>query len=276
MRALSAIILVSGFLICLTYPHDETENQQSNVQGEATVSEVIVESENTMTARFPVPKGFVRKEYPVESFEKYLLDLPLKDYNAKVKYYDGSEKDNDNIYCGVIDMDIDAVDLQQCADATMRLRGEYLYGQKRYDEIKFNFLSDGKPRYFKDYAKGDYSYKKFRKYMKYIFSYANTRSLENELEQVTDKSDIRAGDIFVVSGSPFGHAVIVMDVVHSKTSDEKRFIVAQSYMPAQETQILLNTEEIKSPWLSTISQAVETPQWNFNWEHLRRFGSNRS
>jgi len=47
-----------------------------------------------------------------------------------VKYYDGSTKINRNVYCSVIDQDIDPVDLQQCADAVMRLRGEYLLKQK--------------------------------------------------------------------------------------------------------------------------------------------------
>ncbi len=54
---------------------------------------------------------------------------------AKVSYYNGQTKSNNNVYCGVVNQEIDPVDLQQCADAVMRLRGEYLYKHKRYNEI---------------------------------------------------------------------------------------------------------------------------------------------
>ena len=53
-------------------------------------------------------------------------------------------------------------------------------------------------------------------------------------------------------------------------------MLAQSYMPAQETQILINPfSENESPWYFVDEcierQAVRTPQWTFDLEQLKRF-----
>lgn len=87
---------------------------------------------------------------------------------------------------------------------------------QRLDEIHFNFLSDGKPRYFKQYANGDHSYKKFRKYKNYIFAYANTASLRRELTKVSDIKNIQVGVVFIQQGNPFGHAIFVIDVAKNE------------------------------------------------------------
>lgn len=224
-----------------------------------------------LSERFSLPQGFERVTLDSNSFGTYLRDLPLKKMGTNVKYFDGRSKLKANVYCSVIDQDIDPVDLQQCADAVMRLRGEYLYKQKKYDQIHFNFVSDNKPRYFKDYAKGDYSYKKFRAYMKYVFSYANTGSLKNELQKVENFEEILPGDVLIQSGSPYGHAVIIVDVAIN-SDGKKIFMLAQSYMPAQETQILINPNDPKiSPWYSSENDIILTPEWRFQKSDLRRF-----
>lgn len=225
---------------------------------------------NTISTRFAIPEGFSEVKVEQNSFGEYLRTLPLKPDNATVTYFDGRTKVNRSVYCAVIDQDIDPVDLQQCADAVMRLRGEYLFAQKRYSDIHFNFLSDGKPRYFKDYANGDYSYSKFRKYMKYIFSYANTASLKKELKPVNNLSDIQIGDVFIQSGNPFGHAVIVVNLIQDARGN-KKMMLAQSYMPAQETQVLLNPSESNSPWYAVKDGMLQTPEWRFESTDLRRF-----
>jgi len=147
--------------------------------------------------RFPVPDGYKRTAVDSNSFAFYLRNLKLKAFDASVKYYNGKTKRNDNIYISVVDMDITDRDLQQCADAVMRLRAEYLYSCVRYDDIHFNFISDGQPRYYKDYAEGDYSYRKFRKFLDYVFSYANTRSLSQELLPLGNLYDMQIGDVFI-------------------------------------------------------------------------------
>ena len=190
------------------------------------------------------------------SFTGYLRNLPLMPKGSKVMLYNGKKKSNQSAAYAVIDMEIGNRDLQQCADAVMRLRAEYLWKHKRYGEIKFNF-TNGFPAGYKKWAEGnrikvsgnqvqwyaagkgvDYSYKTFRNYLDMVFMYAGTASLSRELQAVSYTS-LQPGDVFIKGGSP-GHAVIVVDVAVHPTTKKKVFLLAQSYMPAQQIHILVN------------------------------------
>ena len=104
-----------------------------------------------------------------------------------------------------------------------------------------------------------------------IFNYAGTLSLSRELSPVVIES-IKPGDIFCHGGSP-GHAVMVMDVVENELGN-KMFLIAQSYMPAQEMHILKNPNDaVFSPWynLSEIGEEINTPEWVFSRAELMRW-----
>ena len=73
---------------------------------------------------------------------------------SKVMLYNGKEKSNQSAAYAVIDMEIGNRDLQQCADAVMRLRAEFLWKHKRYGEIKFNF-TNGFLAGYKKWAEGN-------------------------------------------------------------------------------------------------------------------------
>ena len=239
--------------------------------GQNSNSALVHPTGETIETRFIPPKGYKRENASEGSFAQYLRTLPLKPGGSKVYYYNGLPKVNRNVYAAVVDMELDKQDLQQCADAVMRLRGEYLYAQKDFGSIHFNFVSDGKPRYYEDYVKGDHSYTKFRKYMRYIFSYANTRSLHQEMNPV-NIMDMQIGDVFIQKKNPYGHAVIVVDMAVDPTTGKKVYLLAQSYMPAQDTQILLNPMNDRlSPWYELNKETINTPEWTFETSDLRRF-----
>lgn len=82
-----------------------------------------------------------------------------------------------------------------------------------------------------------------------VFTYAGTLSLSKSVKP-KDIKQVVIGDVFFTGGSP-GHAEVFVDVAENKSA-EKIFLLAQSYMPAQETQIFkkLNDERI-SPWYSS-------------------------
>ena len=108
--------------------------------------------------------------------------------------------------------------------------------------------------------------------MNYIFSYANTASLKNELKRVDNKKDIQIGDVFIQKGRPYGHAVTVMDIAKNETG-EIIFLLSQSYMPAQDIHILKNpSDQSISPWykLAETGEFI-TPEWVFEFEDLMRF-----
>jgi hypothetical protein len=138
-----------------------------------------------------------------------------------------------DVHVAVIDIDVGWRDLQQCADAIMRLRGEWLFSAGR--PVAFND-TDGKRRTFAARDKSDHA--AFRKYMDLVFAYAATYSLEPELKPAP-LADIQIGDVFVKGGFP-GHAVLVADMAESAQAGEKRFLLIQSYMPAQEMHVLKN------------------------------------
>lgn len=232
---------------------------------------LISKTGNTIKTRFSVPEGYNRIEAPQNSFHAFLQDLPLKEYGTEVLYYNGKVKKNQNVYCSVVDLPIGDRNLHECADAVMRLKADYLFQQKKYAEIHFNFLSDGKPRYFKDYANGDYSEKKFRSYLNWVFAFANSASLHDEMKPVDNIQNIQPGDVLIQKKNPYGHAVIVVDM--AKDADGKKIVLlAQSYMPAQEIQILINSNDADiSPWYHLEEGDIHTPEWEFVSGHLRRF-----
>jgi len=223
---------------------------------------------NTIKTRYQLETGYSRIKVDSGSYSWYCRNLPLKPIHSLVKYYNGVEKPKNNIYTSVIDQDISNRDLQQCADATMRIRGEYLFSAKKFNSIHFNFLSDGKPRYFTKYAGNKRDYKTFRKYMDYVFAFANTASLYEELKSI-EKEKIKPGDVIIVKGNPYGHAVIVLDVIENNKGD-KKVLLGQSYMPAQETQILINPVD-ETPWFSITNNLIKTPEWDFINPKIGRF-----
>ena len=245
---------------------------------------IIDENGMSLQTRFNPPEGFQRKSVDENSFANYLRNLPLKPAGTKVKYYNGDIK-YDDVYDAVVDMEISNKNLQQCADAIMRLRGEYFYAIKAYEQISFN-LTNGFKMDYTEWIKGNRvivngnktvwrktaepsnTYKDFRNYMEFVFTYAGTLSLSKSLHSKNIK-DIAIGDVFILGGSP-GHAVIVVDVAENKNG-EKVFLLAQSYMPAQETQILKNNNDNKiSPWYSAnIVEHLYTPQWTFDVGQLK-------
>lgn len=241
---------------------------------------------HTVQTRIIPPESYRRDSLPAESFGMFLRNFPLEPHGAKVYLYTGAVKPK-TVHVAVLKADIGKRDLQQCADAVIRLRAEYLYAQKRYDELHFNFTNGFRADYRK-WAEGnrirvngnvvswykatekDYSYRTFRTWLDCVFAYAGTLSLSKELQSVPYDS-LQAGDVLIQGGSP-GHAVIVMDVA-TDSKGKKLYLLAQSYMPAQSIHILKNplTPQL-SPWYELSDEGtIYTPEWLFTASDLKRF-----
>jgi hypothetical protein len=224
--------------------------------------------EQTLEQRFAPPPGFVRTAAAPGTWATWLRGLPMKPANAPVLIYTGAQKWRQDVHAAVIDIDVGRRDLQQCADAIMRLRAEWLFAANRKQEIRFND-TEGKRLSFS--ARRDSGYASFRKYMDYVFAYAGTYSLAHELKPAP-LATLQAGDVFIKGGFP-GHAVLVADVVENAQTGEKRFLLVQSYMPAQEMHVLKNPAAADgSPWYAAaFGGDLVTPEWTFPASALRRW-----
>lgn len=218
---------------------------------------------DSVVSRFSVPPGYTRQKNKPGSFGAWLQKVPLKPRGTPTRTYNGDIAKTHAFTAAVADVGIGSQNLQQCADAVIRLRAEYLYQRKDYSKISFNFVSGFKcdySHYANGYryqngkwalvAKKDYTYPAFLRYMNLVFSYASTLSLEKELKPVSDPADIKPGDVFIRGGAP-GHCFIVMDVAED-SNHQKQFLLAQSFMPAQNIQVL---QADGSPWFSMRRQA---------------------
>ena len=243
---------------------------------------------NSIQTRFALPDSFVRVKSDSASFASYLRNFKLQSQGSKVYLYNGAEKGNQSVVAAVLDIDVGKKDLQQCADGVMRLRAEYLYRTKQYSKIHFNFTNGFRADYVK-WAEGNrikvngnsttwyaaaeksYSYDVFKKYLEIVFSYAGTLSLSKELKAVSLDS-IEVGDVFIYGGSP-GHAVIVVDVAQHQRTQKRIFMIAQSYMPAQNIHVLKNLNDASiSPWYKiNESDKLYSPEWTFESRSLKRF-----
>ncbi len=238
---------------------------------------------DSIEKRFEPPKGFARAALSPEALGSFLRGLPLFDGNPDILLHDGGVKRYQRGHLAVVDIDVGPHDLQQCADAVMRLLAEYRYARKL--PVCFTATSgDAMP--WERYARGerpsvsgnrlgwstragpDAGHEAFRAYLDAVFTWAGTLSLHRDLTPVADSAPIEPGDVFIVGGSP-GHAVLVADVV-ANPQGEQRFLLVQSYMPAQQIHVLRGSE---GPWFSPPERGrdLPTPEWTFPAGSRRRY-----
>src|SRR6218665_872128 len=83
---------------------------------------LINSAEKTLSGRINPPAGYSRLSTDTASFTYYLRNLKLKPDGSPVKLYNGENKSWQDVHVAVVDMEIGNKDLQQCADACIRLR----------------------------------------------------------------------------------------------------------------------------------------------------------
>lgn len=210
----------------------------------------------------PLPPGYKRPAYSSNSFPAWLGRINLKKDN-RVFLYNGVLKTNQSAQFAVLNIPIGKKDLQQCADAIMRLRAQYLFDMKRFNEIRF---ADNNGLY---YSYSTSTGVPFEKYLEKVFSYCGTLSLQKQLKPITDFERMQPGDVLIKGGSP-GHAVIVIDMAVNNKGN-RIYLLAQSYMPAQDIHVLKNPlNNDTNPWYSLNSNSlINTPEWVFKANQLR-------
>jgi hypothetical protein len=221
------------------------------------------------------PAGFRRVDAPPHSFAAFLRGLPLRAVNTPVLAFDRSllHEGDDRRVAAVAELDVSPVDLQQCADSVIRLHAEWLWTEKRPNDISYQFVSGDRASWL-DYAAGsrpkvdgarvkwsksaqpDTSRGAFRRYLDLVFMYASTISLARSTKPVATDALV-PGDFFVLPGGP-GHAILILDIAIN-ASGERVALLGQGFMPAQDFHVL-NSGESFGPWFALDSD-VMTPFW---------------
>jgi hypothetical protein len=202
----------------------------------------------------------------------------------------------------VVDLDVGAADLQQCADSILRLHAEWLWSEGRRD-MSYRAASgaaipwarwargervvpQGSEFVWKLSGRPDESHRGFRRWLDAVFTYANTGSIARDGRPVA-VADLAPGDFVVQAGAP-GHAVLILDL--ARAADGRRaLLLGQGYMPAQSFQVLrpslpsmgarsaerraMPPDPRRAAWfvVEPGDEALATPFWPpFPWKALRR------
>ncbi|PKF74478.1 DUF4846 domain-containing protein [Chryseobacterium sp. PMSZPI] len=290
MKKIILSLTIFIFVVSCNYDKVSPKTDSQNLNLSISESNPSINKEkNTIKKRFSPPKNYEWVDEKPDSFGYFIENFKLKPYGSPILKYDGTPISTQHLHEAVFDIDTGNKDLQQCADAIIRLRAEYLYKVKRFDEIKFHFTSgdliswndykngtralvSGSSVNFRKTATFDNSYQNFRNYLDLIFNYAGTISLNKETKPITKSPDLKTGDILITPGSP-GHVVFIAGVC--KNRDGKRlFLLGEGFTPAQSVHLLSNPyNKSISPWydLNINAQETKTARYIFKPTNFRSF-----
>ncbi|WP_439151437.1 DUF4846 domain-containing protein [Winogradskyella sp.] len=271
MKRLVIIVLLSVIVIIVGLILFPQHNSVKTIAAAIESTSLVNKDSLTINGRVNIPKGYRRVSCDTGSFEEYLRNYKLKPFGSKIVNYDGSKYFWQGGHIGILQIPVPKNGLQQCADALIRIRSEYLWDNNRKDEIGFNFTS-GHYCSWNGYAKGhrpringnkvsfhktaseNHSKANFYNYLNLIYMYSGTLSLYNELESVKAK-DLNIGDMLIKGGSP-GHIVMISDEAINKNGD-KIFLLIQGNTPAQSVHLVKNLKDASiSPWYHLKNNAV--------------------
>jgi Domain of unknown function (4846) len=251
-------------ILLITTPfflHSCNNYENSKTTG-TVITNLELENHYKQIKYIPLPDGFERPKADSGSFCGYLRNIGLKPQTT-VYLFNGQPKQNQTAQYALLNISVGDKDLQQCADAVMRLRAEYYFEQKAFDKIIFFDNNHTAYRFASPYSRDH-----FDKYLTRVFGMCGSASLSKQLRPVTNFADIKPGDVLIRGGFP-GHAVIVMDVA-ANAAGKKIYLLAQSYMPAQDIHVLKNPmNDVLSPWYEADSNtAILTPEYKFTQQEL--------
>ena len=192
------------------------------------------------------PIGFERISVEPDSFGAFLREFPLQKRGSHMEYYNGRMAYGQYFGYAVLDLPMIS-NAEQCADAVMRMRSEYLFSKERFSDIHFQTFQDGTMRY-----KGSRDKNNLHDFLKRVYRSSNTSTLRKELKQKSWK-DLSPGDVLVYQADArhsVGHAVLIVDVAMNPKTGKKAIMIAQSSMPALTMHIVRDfLHPLNSPWV---------------------------
>jgi len=278
-RLLFLLLIITG--VTIAFQFQPIKQTSSNLYSSFKPVSLIDKNQLRIITRVKVPEGYKRVVSPKGSFQAYLQNYKLKAYGSQIINYDDTSYFWQKGHVGILDIPVPKNGLQQCADALIRIRSEYLWDQDRKAEIGFNFTSghycswskyaagyrpkiNGNTVSFHKTASANHSKENFYKYLNLIYTYSGTLSLYHELPKINDTSKLQIGDMLIKGGSP-GHIVMIADqIVNDK--GENMYVLIQGNTPAQSVHLVKNLEDdTYSPWY-TLEKDVVIPVSNYTFQ----------
>lgn len=236
---------------------------QNEIKPQTPRHRIIITSGTTLETRIKTAEGYNRTTATEDSLTFFLRNYKMKENEEAVLLFDGSQKRNQKAHAAVFSLPLEDYDLQQCADSVMRVFAEYYWNSGQHERIAFHFTDgflceyskweegyrvvvDNDGTRWKKSASFNDSYENFLKYLKIVFSYAGTYSMDAYETKTIPLSEIDVGDVILKGGSP-GHVVMVVDVCEN-SEGKRAFLLAQGYMPAQEFHVIKNPLHEDDPW----------------------------
>ncbi|MGB1307873.1 MAG: DUF4846 domain-containing protein [Oceanihabitans sp.] len=284
MKKIVVLCLSLGIASCLIYLAIPLKKEIKTAISIIKPISLINKDSLTIHTRVNTPEGFKRVLYPKGSFENYLQNYKLKPFGSKIINYDNTEYYWQDGHIGILDIPVPKNGLQQCTDALIRVRSEYLWDSNKKEKIGFNFTSGhycswlqyaagyrpiikGNQVRFKKTKPANYSKSNFYKYLNLVYMYSGTLSLYNELPKINTISNLKVGDMLIKGGSP-GHIVIICDEAINKNG-EKIFLLFQGNTPAQSVHLVKNLEDTNiSPWYQ-LQKNTAIPVSNYTFQNSK-------
>jgi Domain of unknown function (4846) len=242
-----------------------------------------------LEARFPPPPGYQRVALVPGSFGAWLRGLPLAAPGTPVLNNTGGAaySGDDEYVAAVLAIDVGAGDLQQSADAIVRLHAEWLWASDQSDALSYRSASKlDMP--FSRWAKGQRliasgpnvfwvvktkprapTYDDFRQYIDAVMLWSNNVSLATRAHHLDDPAQLTAGDFFLQSRGK-GHAILVLDIAQKPTGERVALLGQALQNPAQSIHVMRLGRE--TAWFSLRPpNPVLTPRADeFSWADLER------
>lgn len=294
MKIFLSVVSLLFVLMFMAFVFQQTQNSKGITAAQPRASApsftTVFQPSFTTINSIPLPKDYHRVEVAEKSFAAWLRKVNLRKNNT-VYLYNKQPKANQSLHYAVLDISTGNKDLQQCADALMRLKAEYHFSTSAYDQI--NFIAGDKTVFnFKEFAKGKryalrgqrlsssqsaadnscYTHLCLMQFLDWVFSYCSTYTLQSQTKAITNLEEIMPGDMLVKAGSP-GHAMMVGDVAVNSVTGKKIFLLVQGFMPAQDIHIVKNPNNLSlGPWFEVGgSNKIITPGWVFEKSQLRKW-----
>ncbi|MCR5690954.1 MAG: DUF4846 domain-containing protein [Eubacterium sp.] len=234
----------------------------------------------TVSSRILVKEGYKRSPYE-DDFVSFLRDYPVYKKKAKVKYYNGTVKEDQSDSAAVLKLPLENINLQQQTSSVQRVFAEFYWSSGQYDMISF-LTSSGLQADYSKWREGyqlntdasswlsnpgtpDESYEGLQKFLQVIFQKSNSDSLAKECKKVK-LAKLQIGDLLIQDGN------VVMVVDQCQDQDGQRaYLLAQGGSPAQRFHILTNPAH-PDPWYyaSEMEGEIKTPNATFTTKSLYR------